>query len=112
MKTFFDENLSPKLLDWLSDLFSDVQHARDLGLKGASDRQVWNAVRSGGVELLITTDRDFIDLVRQYGPPPKVLHLERADVKTRELEAAIRRNALRIVEMVESARYLLSLRMR
>ncbi|MDX6557954.1 MAG: hypothetical protein QOF72_1003 [Blastocatellia bacterium] len=37
MKLLFDENLSPKLVRLLHDLFPDSLHVRDIALKAADD---------------------------------------------------------------------------
>jgi predicted nuclease of predicted toxin-antitoxin system len=36
MKLLFDENLSPKLPNRLSDIFPDSLHVRDVGMKATS----------------------------------------------------------------------------
>jgi predicted nuclease of predicted toxin-antitoxin system len=44
MRLFFDENLSPKLVSLLDDLFPGPGsvHVRDVGLEAADDSAVWN----------------------------------------------------------------------
>ena len=37
MKLLFDENLSPKLSNRLSDLFPNSLHVRDVGMKATTD---------------------------------------------------------------------------
>ena len=41
MKLFFDENLSPGLLDILANEFPESVHVRDVGLRGATDETIW-----------------------------------------------------------------------
>ena len=41
MKLLFDENLSPKLVQLLADLFPDSVHVRDVGLSASNDLAVW-----------------------------------------------------------------------
>jgi predicted nuclease of predicted toxin-antitoxin system len=41
MKLLFDENLSPRLVRLLHDLFPGSVHVRDIGLKAADDPVVW-----------------------------------------------------------------------
>lgn len=40
MKLLFDQNLSPKLVKRLADVFPSSSHVQSLGLDGASDDQV------------------------------------------------------------------------
>ncbi len=48
MKILVDENLSPKLAFLLADLFPLLHHARDLGLRGKSDTDVWQFAQRNG----------------------------------------------------------------
>jgi predicted nuclease of predicted toxin-antitoxin system len=47
--------------------------------------------------LIVTTDADFFDLA-SYGPPPKVIWLRRWNHPTRDAEALLRREAVRITQ--------------
>jgi len=40
MKLLFDQNLSPRLLRLLADLYPDSTHVRDVGLRDASDAEI------------------------------------------------------------------------
>ena len=40
-KFLIDENLSPRLVGLLSEVFPGSTHIRDVGLKGRSDDQIW-----------------------------------------------------------------------
>ena len=48
MKLLFDENLSAHLPALLSDCFPYSSHVRDLGLKSASDADVWAYAAANG----------------------------------------------------------------
>jgi predicted nuclease of predicted toxin-antitoxin system len=41
MKLLFDQNLSPRLVAHLADVFPDSQHVFQLGLGRASDNDIW-----------------------------------------------------------------------
>ena len=41
MKLLFDENLSPKLVASLADIYPDSNHVHRVGLGGATDNEVW-----------------------------------------------------------------------
>jgi predicted nuclease of predicted toxin-antitoxin system len=49
MKLLFDENLSPKLPNRLSDLFPNSLHVRDVGMKATIDSAKLNHVSSNHV---------------------------------------------------------------
>lgn len=41
MKLLFDENLSPKLATGLASQYPGSAHVRDIDLRGAEDRRIW-----------------------------------------------------------------------
>jgi predicted nuclease of predicted toxin-antitoxin system len=68
-----DAQLSPSLALWLSRKFKlEVAAVRDAGLRNAEDREIFDAAREADV-VVVTKDRDFVDLLGRYGPPPKVV---------------------------------------
>lgn len=52
----------------------DTAAARDLGLREASDRAIFDQARAANA-VLVTKDKDFVDLVIQRGAPPQVIWL-------------------------------------
>jgi predicted nuclease of predicted toxin-antitoxin system len=58
MKLLIDENLSPKLVVRLADLFPESVHIRDNGLARASDPIVWQYAVEHGLTI-ISKDEDF-----------------------------------------------------
>ena len=97
MSLLLDENLSPRLLGRLSSLFSGLIHVRDIGLKQASDRTIWEWARENAYTV-VTTDSDFVEMSRRLGWPPKVIHIEECDFPLRVIEELLRQNAVRISE--------------
>ena len=95
MSLLLDENLSPRLAGRLSSLFPGCIHVRDVGLKQADDREIWQWAKDNN-HTLVTTDSDFIAMVTRTGPTPKVIHIERCDFPLSRIEDLLRRNAIRI----------------
>ena len=59
MRSFLvDENLSPLLARWLTDLGYPAYAVRDIGLKGASDEEIIRRAQKDS-HILITSDLDF-----------------------------------------------------
>jgi predicted nuclease of predicted toxin-antitoxin system len=73
MILWIDAQLSPALAPWLSSTFGiSVLALRDLGLRDATDRQIFLAARR--VEATVMTkDADFVRLLEDLGPPPQVI---------------------------------------
>ena len=42
MKLLFDQNLSPRLVDFISDIFPNSTHTNKIGLGKADDLEVWD----------------------------------------------------------------------
>jgi predicted nuclease of predicted toxin-antitoxin system len=82
MKLLFDENLSPKLLVQIADLFPDSENALLNGLAKQGDAAIWEYARTHRF-MIVTTDRDFRALLDRWGHPPKVVLLESWTYPTR-----------------------------
>lgn len=92
MKLLFDQNLSPRLVNLLSDLYPDSNHVYPLGLDRNSDKEVWEYARREGF-LMVTKDADFSDLCMLLGFPPKVVWIRRGNCKTSEIERLLRHHS-------------------
>lgn len=86
MKIWVDAQLPPTLAQWLSATFDDVEAAalRDLSLRDAQDIEIFTAARTEHA-VIMTKDRDFIDLVDRLGSPPQVIWLTCGNVTNRNL---------------------------
>lgn len=74
MKLLFDENLSPKLPNRLGDLFPNLLHVRDVGMKATSDPIVWDYAKDNDL-MIVSKDADMHDLSLVFGNLPKVIWL-------------------------------------
>ena len=73
MIIWIDAQLSPELASWLADRFAiEARHVRDFDLVGATDPLIFEAARRAGA-VVVTKDRDFVDLVKLRGTPPQIL---------------------------------------
>ncbi len=95
MKLLFDENLSPKLVFALADIFSDAAHVDRLGLGGAGDDEVWAYARQHGYTL-VSKDSDFHEKSLLRGWPPKVIWIRRGNCTTSQIEIMLRGQAAQI----------------
>ncbi len=89
MRLLFDQNLSIKLVDRLTDVFSESVHVRSVGLDRADDEKVWRYAREQGFSL-ISKDADFHQRSLLYGFPPKVIWIRLGNSSTAEIEAVLR----------------------
>jgi len=89
MKLLFDQNLSPRIVIRLNDLFPGSDHVQSVGLACASDDEIWNFAKSH-VFVIVTKDEDFNDLSVVRGSPPKVIWLQLGNCTTAQVEAVFR----------------------
>ncbi|CAN5422731.1 DUF5615 family PIN-like protein [soil metagenome] len=86
VKLLFDQNLSPKLIKRLADLYPKSDHLDLLGLGTADDVLVWEHAKQNGF-VVITKDADFADLsvLREF--PPQIIWIRRGNCSTDDIEA-------------------------
>jgi predicted nuclease of predicted toxin-antitoxin system len=89
MKLLFDENLSPKLVEALADIFPDSTHVDRIGLGGSADNDVWGYAKVNGFTL-VSKDSDFYDLSMLFGHPPKVIWIKRGNCTNRQIQLLLR----------------------
>ena len=87
----FDQNLSYKLVERLSDLFPGSTHVKAEGMDRASDWEVWEFARNNGYTI-ITQDGDFFDIGLIHGAPPKVIWLRSGNTSSSNIESLLREN--------------------
>lgn len=75
MRIWIDAQLSPQIAVWINENH-DLQAVaiRDLGLRDSEDVEIFNSARDEDA-IVLTKDRDFLDLLGRFGPPPKVIWL-------------------------------------
>jgi len=89
VKLLFDQNLSPRLIKALEDLYPGSVHVRDVGLNNALDETVWNYAARHGLTI-ISKDSDFHQRSFLFGHPPKVVWIRRGNCSTNDIEAILR----------------------
>jgi predicted nuclease of predicted toxin-antitoxin system len=91
MKLLFDENLSPKLVRLIADLFPDSVHVRDIGLQAADDPIVWTYAANNGL-MICSKDSDLHQRSFVFGYPPKVMWVRLGNCSTSDVEQLLRSN--------------------
>lgn len=97
MRLLVDENLPPRLVRDLADLFPNSTHVSFVGLGGTVDAIIWEYAKANGFAFL-TKDKDFVNLSVAWGAPPKVILLQTGNCSTDEIAGMIRKNALRFYD--------------
>ncbi len=96
MKLWLDAQLPPLLASWINAQAWGIQACavRDVGLRDASDPDIFRAAREAGV-VVMTKDRDFIRLLEEQGPPPQVIWLRLGNCSNAALQEVLATTLLR-----------------
>ena len=89
VKLLLDENLSPRLVSRLADLFPGSAHVHECELGAASDAAIWEFAANGGFTI-VSKDLDFHDQSVLRAGPPKVIWLRTGNCSTDRVEGLLR----------------------
>jgi predicted nuclease of predicted toxin-antitoxin system len=89
VRLLFDQNLSPRLLALLADLYGGSTHVRNEGLEAADDDAVWEYAARHGFAI-VSKDADFHQRSFLLGAPPKVIWIQRGNCATEEIAVLLR----------------------
>jgi len=95
VKLLFDQNLSPRLVGLLADLFAGSLHVGQAGLERADDDAIWRFARDRGFAI-VTKDSDFQERSQLAGSAPRIVWIRRGNCSTQDIEALLRKHAARI----------------
>ncbi len=101
MKLLFDQNLSPRLLRRLHDLYPDSAHVSQLELDRADDAEIWVFAQKHGFTI-VSKDTDFNDLGTLRGFPPKIIWIRRGNCSTNDIEEILREHEVAVRALLEN----------
>ena len=92
MKFWIDAQLSPALAPWITDTFAvEAFSLQRLGLRDASDERIFFAARSEEA-IVITKDQDFVQLLKNLGPPPQVVWVTCGNISNAQMRDVLRQD--------------------
>lgn len=88
MTFWLNAQLPPRFARWLVEEFGvEAVTLYDLGPRDAQDLEIFEAARGNGSgTVVVTKDRDFVDLVVRLGTPPQILWLTCGNITNRGLQ--------------------------
>jgi predicted nuclease of predicted toxin-antitoxin system len=99
---WLDAQLPPQLAVWLRDtLHIDASALRELGLRDADDREIFDAARSANA-ILLSKDADFVELVSRLGSPPKLVWLTCGNVSNEALRVLLSQRLTLALKVLDS----------
>ena len=84
MKLLFDQNISYRVVKKISQLYSEAQQVRALGLENSTNLQIWEFAKMNGYSI-VTFDADYFDIASLKGHPPKIIWLRIGNTGTDNL---------------------------
>jgi predicted nuclease of predicted toxin-antitoxin system len=101
VKLLLDENLSPRLVASLSDLYPGLEHVHECNLGRADDKAVWEYAKEHGF-VIVSKDSDFFERSVLYSNPPKIIWVRIGNCSTDEIEKLLRFASESIRNFVEN----------
>jgi predicted nuclease of predicted toxin-antitoxin system len=89
VKLLLDENLSPRLVESLRDLYPGSEHVHNLNLGGANDSEVWDYAKLHGFAI-VSKDSDFAARSVLESDPPKIIWVRLGNCSTEDMERLMR----------------------
>lgn len=98
-----DAQLSPSLAAWISRSYEDLEakSVRSLGLREAEDEEIFRAARKSGA-IIMSKDRDFLNLLERYGPPPKVIWITSGNTSNKRMRQVLERTLLTAIDLLNT----------
>lgn len=100
MKLLFDENLSPQLIETLSDVYPGSAHVHHCGLGSASDEAIWEYARISGFTI-VSKDSDFEARSVLVGAPPKIIWVRTGNCASAHVAALLRSAIVQVKRFIE-----------
>ena len=98
MRLLFNNNLSHRLIAELADIHPDSLHVRNIGPEDAVDTHIWDYARNHGL-VIDTKDRDYREMSRVRGRPPKVVLITLRNCPTTRVAALLRQHQADLISL-------------
>ena len=95
MKLLLDENISSKLVKFLTKDFPESSHIDYLKMQGTTDTNIWNYALTENY-IIVSKDNDFRQRSFLFGSPPKVIWLSVGNGGTEIIKELLLKNVMTI----------------
>jgi predicted nuclease of predicted toxin-antitoxin system len=101
-----DAHLSPAIAVWIAATFGITACSlRDIGFRDAEDLEIFEAAKAQRV-IVMTKDRDFVDLVSRFGAPPQIIWLTCGNTSNARLKEILNTTLLEALELCVQVKFL------
>jgi len=103
MRIWIDAQLSPAIAAWINRTYKDIEaeSVRAVGLRDALDPEIFEQAKKQDV-VLMSKDNDFIKLIEQNGPPPKLIWITCGNTSDARMREILSQSLLKAKELLES----------
>ena len=109
MKLWLDAQLSPEIAPWIAKQFTiEAAPVRDVGLRDASDVQIFEAAKQTD-DVLLTKDSDFSHLIERLGSPQRIIWLRCGNTSNERLREIFQRTLRKAVALLEEGENLVEI---
>lgn len=109
MKLWIDAQMSPAIAAWVDSNFAVSATAiRDLGLRDAEDKEIFEAARRESA-IVLTKDSDFVLLLDRLGAPPQVIWVTCGNTSNARLREILTNTLPKALELLQSGENLVEI---
>ena len=109
MRIWVDAQMSPAIATWISSNYAVSAVAiRDLGLRDAEDREIFEAAREEKA-VVMTKDSDFVLLLDRLGPPPQVIWVTCGNTSNARLKEVLTTTLPKALDLLNSSEKLVEI---
>ena len=107
---WLDAQISPAIAAWINANFSGIQTSsvRQLGLRDAEDRIIFEAARAENV-IVMTKDSDFVKMLEQQGPPPKIIWITCGNTSNKRLKEILQTTLIKALALLQAGEKLVEI---
>ena len=109
MKIWIDAQMSPAIASWITSNYAVTAVAiRDLGLRDAEDKQIFEAARRENA-VVMTKGSDFTLLLDRLGAPPQVIWVTCGNTSNARLKEILTNTLAKALELLGSGEELVEI---
>jgi predicted nuclease of predicted toxin-antitoxin system len=100
MKLLIDQNISKRIIESISDTFSDSIHVNSIASTTSTDNELWDYALKNEF-ILVTTDSDFFNHCIISDQSPKIILVQGEVITSNKMEWALRINQEAIEQFID-----------
>jgi predicted nuclease of predicted toxin-antitoxin system len=107
---WIDAQLSPALAPWITQRFGvSAFSVKHLGLRDSEDPDIFQAARAASA-VVMSKDSDFVRLLEQHGPPPKILWVTLGNTSNARMREVLEQTFVKALALLDGGESLVEIR--